>query len=417
MNRSRRPFVALAVAETFSITGTRLSTIAIPWLVLTMTGSATLTGVVAFTEMLPYVIAKALGGPLIDRLGAKRIAITCDSASVAVVSLVPVLYALGALSTAVLLPIVFVMGVLRGPSDGAKQSMVPHVAEQAGMPLERVTGVAGAIERLGSTVGAAAAGGLVAAIDPAPALAVNAVTFAIAALVVRWGIPAMRPVPPVEETDATTYRQDLQEGWTFLRKDAVLVGIVVMVATTNLLDQAWSTVLLPVWIRDQGHGAELLGAIFAVFSACSIGGAAIAAAIGERLPRLPIYAGAFLLTGLPRFLVFVLDSPLAGIFAVLAIGGFASGFINPILGAVIFERIPKALVGRVASLNTALCWVLIPFGSLVGGALVTLIGVGPTLLVFGLAYFATTLLPLTRRSFREFSKRPVPRAEDLDLTA
>ena len=44
---SRGPFIAFALSETLSISGTRLSTIAIPWLVLTTTGSPVLTGIVA----------------------------------------------------------------------------------------------------------------------------------------------------------------------------------------------------------------------------------------------------------------------------------------------------------------------------------------------------------------------------------
>jgi len=71
--REGRPFLALAAAETLSLSGTRLSTIAIPWLVLSATGSPVLTGLTAMMEMLPYVLAKALGGPLIDRIGAKRV--------------------------------------------------------------------------------------------------------------------------------------------------------------------------------------------------------------------------------------------------------------------------------------------------------------------------------------------------------
>ena len=58
-------------------------------------------------------------------------------------------------------------------------------------------------------------------------------------------------------------------------------------------------------------------------------------------------------------------------------GGFASGFLNPILGAVIYERIPTPLMGRVTSLNTALCWSLMPFGGLLGGVLVQAIGLSP----------------------------------------
>lgn len=401
---ARAPFLALAVAETFSISGTRLSTIAIPWLVLSTTGSPVSTGLVAMTEMLPYVVAKALGGPLIDRVGPKRIAIVCDAASVVVVGLVPLLHLLGLLTIPVLLPIVFVIGVLRGPSDAAKQSMVPDIAELAVVPLERVTGVVGTIERLASTVGAAGAGALIAMTGPAQALVFNAVTFAAAALIVGVGIPALRHTPPAPKA---SYGRDLLEGWTFLRRDAVLMGIVIMVASTNLLDQAFHAVLLPVWTRDAGHGPELLGAMLAVFSGSSMLGAAIAASIGERMPRLVVYTAAFLLTGFPRFLVLAVDVPLVAVFATLAIGGFASGFLNPILSAVMFERIPKPLIGRVTSMSTALCWTLIPFGGLFGGALISGIGLPAALLLTGAAYLAATMLPLARRSFRGFEKRRI----------
>lgn len=400
---NRRPFLAFAIAETLSISGTRLSTIAIPWLVLTTTGSPILTGVVAMAEMLPYVVAKALSGPLIDRIGPKRVAIGCDTASVVVVGLVPLLALFGWLDLALLLPIVVAMGILRGPSDAAKISMVPAIAKLADVPLERVTGVAGVIDRLASTVGAAAAGGLIALIGPGLALALNAATFALAAAVVATGIPAFGR----ERTETRgSYFAELREGFDFIRRDALLVGIVVMITITNLLDAAWSAVLLPVWTQQAGFDAALLGLLFAVMSAASIAGAAIATATGERLPRLTVYIVAFLLAGLPRFAVFAIDVPLLAVFVTLAIGGFAAGFINPIVNAVIMERIPPAMIGRASALVGALAWALIPFGGLVGGALVALVGLAPTLWLTGLAYFAATLLPLARRSFRAFGSRP-----------
>jgi MFS family permease len=400
-----RAFIAFALSETLSISGTRLSTIAIPWLVLTSTGSPVLTGIVALAELLPYVIVRALAGPLVDRFGAKPLAVMSEGASTLVVGLIPLLHVFGLLSVELLLPIVMVMGILRGPASAAKMSMVPDIAAMAGVPLVRVTGVAGTVERLATTVGAGLAGGLITLIGPSTALIVNAVTFALAALIVWLWIPARRNAAATAAPKAS-YLTDLREGFDFLRKDAVLVGIVVMVAITNLLDQAASTVLLPVWILNAGYDAALLGLLFAIFSGASIGGAAIAAAIGERLPRLLVYVVAFMLAGLPRFVVFAIDAPLVVVFLTLAIGGFASGFLNPILQAVIFERIPKPLVGRVSALTFALCWSLLPFGGLVAGALIAGIGLGPALWVTGLAYFAATLMPLAWRSFRAFSDRP-----------
>ena len=83
----RTPLVGFLLADAISLCGTRVSMIAIPWLVLTTTGSAAQTGLVAFAELLPLVVVQALAGPLIDRLGARRVAISCDLMSMVAVGL------------------------------------------------------------------------------------------------------------------------------------------------------------------------------------------------------------------------------------------------------------------------------------------------------------------------------------------
>ncbi|MDP9443869.1 MAG: MFS transporter, partial [Actinomycetota bacterium] len=140
----RRSLAGWLAAEAISLSGTRLSMIALPWFALTTTGSATLTGLVGFAEMGPYVLAKAFGGPLIDRLGARRVAVGADAASVVVVGAIPLLHGYGALSFPALLALVAVAGMLRGPSDAAKQALVPDIVDLAEVPMERVTGLAGA---------------------------------------------------------------------------------------------------------------------------------------------------------------------------------------------------------------------------------------------------------------------------------
>jgi len=73
----RTPLVGFLLADAISLCGTRVSMIAIPWLVLTTTGSAVQTGLVAFAEMAPYVVLKALAGPWTDRVGPRRICVGC----------------------------------------------------------------------------------------------------------------------------------------------------------------------------------------------------------------------------------------------------------------------------------------------------------------------------------------------------
>jgi MFS family permease len=406
----RTPLYGWLTAELVSLCGTRLSMIAIPWLVLTTTDSASLTGLVGFAEMAPYVLARAGSGPLIDRVGGRRVGVACDATSMALVGLVPLLHAADALPLPVLLGLVALIGLFRGPSDAAKHALVPDIVDAAAVPMERVTGLASAAERLAATAGAAMAGVLVAAIGPANALLVDAASFGVAGLLIALTAPGRTHTTAEDPDAALGYVARLRSGWQFLRHDKVLVGITVMLAITNLLDMAFTVVLVPVWARQGGYGAETVGLLFAVFSAASVAGAVLAAAVGHRLPRFLTYLVAFLITGAPRFVVLALDVPLWSVLAVAVAAGFASGFLNPILGAVVFERVPRALMGRVTSLTTSLCWAGMPRGGVVGGLLVTATGLAPALLACGAAYFLATMLPAVRPEWREIDRGRAPAA-------
>ena len=410
----RVPLYGWLTAEAVSLLGTRVSMIAIPWLVLITTGSPTRTGLVAFAEITPMVLLKAAGGPLVDRVGPRRMAIAADGLSCVVVGLIPVLHHAGSLTFPLLLGLVAVAGGLRGPGDAATTALVPALVERAHVPYERATGLSSAIERGATMVGAAIAGGLVATIGPANAVAVDAASFGMCAVVLLLttrslggrGLDRLDRRGGPEREHAASYAAQLREGWGFLRGDAVLMSLCVMVALTNLLDLAWSAVLLPVWARDTGAGVGVVGLVFSVWGGASMLGSMVAAAYGTRLPRFATYLVSFLITGLPRFVLFALGVPLWVVLVTCAVGGASSGFLNPVLGAVQFERIPREMVGRVTSLSSALCWSLMPFGGVLGGVLVSGIGLSPALWVVGVAYFATTMAPALIPSFRGMNRQP-----------
>lgn len=410
MSARRVPLYGWLTAEAISLLGTRVSMIAIPWLVLVTTGSATRTGLVSVAELTPLVLFKAAGGPLVDRVGPRRMAITADLLSMGAVGLIPMLHRADALTFPALLLLVAIGGSLRGPGDAAVGAMVPGLVARAEVPFERATGLSSAIERGATMVGAAIAGGLVATVGAANAVTVDAVSFGVCAVILLLttrGIGGGTPqTAPTSEAPPTSYAAELRDGWDFLRHDPVLMSLCVMIAVTNLLDLAWSAVLLPVWARDSGAGVGALGLVFSVWGGASMVGSFVAAAYGPRLPRFATYVVAFLVTGLPRFVLFALGVPLWAILAMCVVGGCASGFLNPVLGAVEFERIPPALVGRVTALNSAVCWSLMPLGGVLGGVLVSGVGLDPSLLVIGLCYFAATMAPAFLPRFREMDRQP-----------
>ncbi|WP_245769404.1 MFS transporter [Streptomyces indicus] len=410
---SVRPLAGVLAAMAVSLTGTRISVVALPWFVLVTTGSATRTGLVAFCEMLPYVLVKAFTGPLVDRIGPRAVSWTTDLASAAAAALVPLLHALGLLSFPVLLALVALIGAARGPGDLAKEVMVPEAAERAAVPMERATGLSGVIERLASTIGPAAGGAVVALLGPLTGLAVNAVCFALGSVIIGLALPrGMGRAPAVDPARAGEgqaaaepgYWGRFGEGLAFLRGDRLMLSLIVMVSITNLFDAAISTVLIPVWAEESGRGPTAIGLVGSVMGATAVAGSLIAAMAAHRLRRRVTIVVGFLLVGAPRFLILAFDAPLGAVLAVFAISGFGAGFINPVLGALLIERVPRRMLGRVNALGDSLAWAGIPLGGLLAGAAVGATGLAPVLIVCGAAYFLTTNLAGLRPEWREMDR-------------
>jgi MFS family permease len=244
----RQPLVGLLVAEAISLLGTRMSMVALPWFVLVTTGSVVRTGVVAFAELLPYVIAQGAGGPWVDRLGARRTAVAADAAAAVFIGLVPLLHTLGVLDLGLLALLAGATGGSRGAADSAKRVLLPGVAELADASIERTTGLYDGVNRLASLLGAPAAGLLLAAAGAPTVLAIDAVTFGLSAAIVVATVP--RRVGPRQPAPRESYLSSLREGFTFLRADRLLLGIAFMVLVTNLLDAAYFSVLLPAWVEE-----------------------------------------------------------------------------------------------------------------------------------------------------------------------
>jgi MFS family permease len=416
--RTLRPLAGVLVATWLALTGTRISVVAVPWFVLVTTGSATQTGLVAFCEMAPYVLVKALAGPLIDRTGPRTVSWSTDAVSATVAVAIPALHAGGRLSWWLLLLLVAVIGAVRAPGDLAKQVMVPEVAECGRVPLERAAGLSGVAERLALTVGPAAGGSIVALLGPMTALVVNALCFALGSLVIAFVVPrnvGRSAEEPEREPGGHGYWRRFGEGMRFLYRDPLLLTVTAMISVTNLLDAAFTSVLVPVWAKESGNGPGAVGITGSAWGLAAVAGSLVAATIAHRLRRRLVFFTGFLLAGAPRFLILTVDLPVWAIAAVFSVSGFGAGFLNPILGAVLYERIPRQLLGRVRGLGTSLAWMGIPLGGLLAGASVSFFGLVPALLAAGVTYFLTTNLAGLRPEWREMDrKRPpgLPRNRD-----
>ncbi|MEU5715564.1 MFS transporter [Streptomyces sp. NPDC020403] len=405
--RSRVPLVAVLAANSISTAGTSLTLIGVPWFVLETTGSAGRAGVVAFCATLPVVVAALTGGPVIDRIGRRRVAVASDTVCGAAVAAVPLLHHAGVLDFWMLCALMALNGLVHTPGSTARYVLVPDLAAHAGTTLARAASLFDAVSRGARMVGAALAGVLIATLGAETVLLLDAATFAVSALLVAAGVRGVRAAEPARAATPVspgTYRTELREGYAYVLGHRLLLCVVLMVMLMNGTDQGWNAVLLPVHAEGELGGATDLGLLTAVFGAGGLTGALLYGAVGHRFSRRAVFTVCVVLCGAPRFLVAAVTGTTLPLAVTMALSGVAGGMLNPILTTVTYERVPEALRSRVSGALTAGCELAMPVGGLAAGLLVEGVGARGALLVMGGVYFLATLSPLVFPAWRTIEK-------------
>jgi MFS family permease len=383
VKRAWSGILGVVAAQGCVLTAHRMLVIAVPWLVLTSTGSAAETGLVVMCQAAPYVAAQVLAGPLLDRVRPQRVSAVGDLISAA--SMV-VLAVSGTPPVWLLMTMLAVVGGADGPAVAAKRLLLRQATQDAGQPFVRGTSAATFVERGATTGGPALAGLLITTDGGGRVLWLSAGLIAVAALIA----PSIRARLARDDGDSHYWRR-LRAGSTFLCHERSLRSLTVMFMVTNLLDQALLTILLPMWALVGGHSATDLGLTFSAFGGAATGAALAASWLAGKLPRRAMYLAGFVAT-VARFVVLAAAAPLPTVVTVFLIAGLGSGIGNPIVEAVQLELIPETLCGRVQALVAAWAWLGIPVGGVVGAVMLHA-GLGLALWWCGGAYLAAILYP------------------------
>lgn len=373
MNRRSAPIFALLAANTLSFIAEGISVVAIPWFVLELTGSYAWMGIIGFFTVLPRVVATFLGAQLVDRLGFRFAGMLSDLLSGLSVCGIPILHATGHLTFPALIALVVVGAVFDGPGATAKEAMVPELASLAGINLDRVNAFFQGARRLSTFIGPMAAGFLVALIGTSNVLWVNAAVFGLSAILLLTLIPTVA-TPSPEPGDPSTFVGNMLFGFRFLRQHQLLLWLAGFICLTNFLDAPLATVQIPALVNEHYGSAERVGVLLGAHGAGAVVSIAIFSAIAPRLSRRLTFISCFLLVA-PAGLVLAMVPPYPVAVGVAAVMGFFAGPINPILMSIRQERVPVQYRARVFGSLTAVAFIAIPIGQLLGGTLVEWLGV------------------------------------------
>ncbi|MER5850402.1 MFS transporter [Streptomyces sp. NPDC002012] len=396
-SRDRIPLIAVLSANSISTAGTSLTLIGVPWFVLETTGSAGRAGVVAFCATLPIVVSALIGGPVIDRIGRRRVSVASDLVCGVAVAAIPLLHYADSLEFWMLCALMAVSGLLHTSGNTARYVLVPDLAEHAGTTLARAASLFDAVSRGARMVGAALAGVLIALVGAETVLLLDAATFLTSALLIAVGVRGVRAAEPrkaAAPVSLRAYRTELREGYTYLLSNRLLLAVVVMVLFMNGTDQGWNAVLLPVHASAELGGARDIGLLTALFGAGGLTGALLYGAFGHRFSRRAVFTVCVVLCGAPRYAVAALTGTTLPLAVTMALSGIAGGVLNPILTTVIYGSVPDELRSRVSGVLTAGGELAMPVGGLAAGLLVESAGARGALLAMGTVYLLATLSPL-----------------------
>ncbi|MEH1015062.1 MFS transporter [Micromonospora sp. CPCC 206060] len=423
----RGRLATLVGADIISTLGTRVSIVAIPWLVLETTGSPTRMGIVAAAETVPYILSSALAAPLADRVGLRRTSVVADAGSALVMAAVALAPQLG--FTALVL-LVAVAGGLRGIGDRVKHVMLRPVAESAGVRLIRLTSAYDGLSRGATLLGAALAGLLVLWFGSTGAIVIDAVSFAVCALLIAVFVRLPAPAAPAPATATATgtatatateapgtatddsatagtddgpakapresYLDALRGGFRYLRGDNVLLTMLLVIFGLNMVANASVAVFIPLWVAEVLGSPAGLGLVLGAFAAGGLVGNLLFTWLAPRLPRYLTFVAGAAISGTPRLLALALSDELVIVLVVTFVSALGIAAVNPLLGVALYERVPDALQTRVIGIAGAVGFTGLPIGALLGGWLTTAFGLTTALLVFVAVCLVFTALPLLR---------------------
>jgi len=378
--RRNRDFTLLWSSQVISTVGTRVTSVAYPLLVLLLTGSPALAGVVGFAQTLPFLLLYLPGGAWVDRWDRRRTMVICEVGrmialgSIAVTALVGGVHAV---TIPQLVAVAFVEGSLFVLFDLCEGAELPRLVPAGQLP----TAVAWNQARTqGADLVGQPLGGLLFAIAPALPFAFDSLSY----LVSGGAVAAIRTRLQGERTPtADRLRTRIAEGVRFVRRSAYLREMVVIVGWMNLVFNGAFLVLI---VRAQllGGSPGQIGLMLAAYGLGGILGAIAAPAVQRRLPgRVVMVTIAWLWTALGIALAFAPSLVWLAVL-VFVLNLFGAPY-NVVIAARMYQLVPEEIFGRVRSVSRIVAWGTIPVGTLLGGLLADLLGAGPALLVFGLA--------------------------------
>ncbi len=347
---SLRDFRLFFTGEAVSLIGDQFYFIALPWLVLVLTGDPLQLGIVLALAAVPRAVFILVGGAYTDRFSPRTMMIVSNLARVALVGLLAFVILGGIVEMWMVYVLAFSFGVADAFFYPASMAIVPRLVGKKDLQGANML-VMGAMQ-LSMFAGPVLAGVLIAYFATAAteldgigyALLLDAVTFvgSMGALAMMSG--GRRPKRAKEGTFGA-----IRRGFAYVWGDLYFRAVLLTLLVVNFLMVGPLIVGIPVLADERLGGAAAFGLVMTAFG----GGSLLGTVLGGLLPRPEARFGKVLLSllavmGASMAAIAFMDSVITVSLAVLAMGA-ANGYVM-VVGITWFQtRTDERMMGRMMS--------------------------------------------------------------------
>jgi len=397
---AERDFRLVFSSSTISSIGDGVAGIALIFAVLHIShNSATSVGAVLACRQAAAAAITLAAGVISDRLPRHLVLVVVASVLCVVQTIVAALVLSGQATVVILAALAVAYGLAEGFQIPASQGLIPAVVSQERLQqANALLGLSRSILRFGAP---ALAGVLVAAGSPGAAIAIDAASFAVAAmLLLRVKVAARDDVVEPEP-----FLREFRQGWDEFRRQTWIWTTIVFFGISNFVGQSF-IVLAPLVTKQHYDGATTYGWILSCFGVGTVIGGLIALRWHPSRPLLVSCLAATPLTLGSITLAFL--APLPVVLAGQVVAGIGLAIHLALWFTVFQQQVPEASRARVSSYDALGSFVLLPVGTALAGPVAAVIGIKATLLATAATMLTTKAIIVSQPSVRAI--RSVDRA-------
>lgn len=391
--RRNRDFQILWAAQVVSTLGGQASGIALPLLVLAITGSPAKVGITAAAVTLPRLLLILHAGALADRLNRKLMMIACDGIRAIAVASVAVLYLTGHLPFWVLPLIAFVEGTGSVFFEIAERAAIPQIVHDQQLPAAIAQNQ---VRNYGAWLGGPPLGGVLFAAGRAIPFVVDAVSYVVSFVALLF---IKTPFQQTRSTAPGRLRKEIVEGVLWLWRQPFLRTTSLLVTGSDMVLNALFLTIIVV-AREGGASSPEIGVMVALLGVGGLAGAFVAPRLARRLSVRAVVGTTMGVEAALVPLLIVVREPLAmGLLLGLMMA------LHPLwdvsVGGYQLRVTPDRLQGRTQSVYRLLALGAIPLALVLVGSLLETIGATATIVAAACTMSVVALVALTSRAVRD----------------